>query len=730
MKKFLYFIALSALISLLIILNPREQEVVSAYQESESHLLLPQRNVVIVTLDLKDNNLDIKSSDSIKKLNTLSNNFQSIKGVNKVDSILSASVISPALDEDGYETIEVKKFIPRNATDEELALALNRLGSFPELKPYINSNADSLLFYISLGYRVQPSSILESLNNVKDTSDISFSFTGKSPIIAVTEKLLSNDILIFLPLLFIFVMLIFLTFRSAKAIFFAWIVMILAVTFSFSFITYIGIKITPLILLVPVFALGLLSDYIIHYMYHLLYAPHNDSALKVRKSLLYPLGLTALSTLTGFLSLMYINASGHTLLGGIISTAVLVTFIGVTLWLPYIKFNKPKKDLLPRFSHYQIIFFTKLYRKRKFLYITLIIGIIWGIITLPNLKIEPYPIEQLPVDSPIQGAEKEINNDFFGSLPFFIEIDSGEANGFLSKESLITLEEIHKSLSISEEVGYSYSLLTVLKRINYYFNGDEESLMTYDDEFGFYQMLIEQYLIYFSSSVDPLEYESLVDPSFRFFSIKGFIKYTNVESLDSFYAEIENIRNMLPENWDLSVHGVVKDLNKEKQGLKKNWIFSFAVGSFLIFITVLLFYRKFKLALLSLIPGFISMVLSFGIISTMGIAIDSFSIIFVAIITGLVIDYSIHTLSALDKMPKVETIKEGFSYINHYSGIPIFLSFLTSLFSFSVLFLSSFKGARSLGLLLFASLLISYILSFYLLPIIILPTKIIKRTNK
>jgi predicted RND superfamily exporter protein len=118
------------------------------------------------------------------------------------------------------------------------------------------------------------------------------------------------------------------------------------------------------------------------------------------------------------------------------------------------------------------------------------------------------------------------------------------------------------------------------------------------------------------------------------------------------------------------------------------------------------------------------MVISFGLISMAGISIDAFSIIFVAIITGLVIDYSIHTLVALDQIKEVESLEEGFSRIIGYSGIPIFLSFLTSLLSFSVLFLSSFSGARNLGFLLLASLILSFFLSLYLIPLIILPIHI------
>ena len=148
-----------------------------------------------------------------------------------------------------------------------------------------------------------------------------------------------------------------------------------------------------------------------------------------------------------------------------------------------------------------------------------------------------------------------------------------------------------------------------------------------------------------------------------------------------------------------------------------NWVLSFLGGSLLIFVTVLIFYRKLSLALLSLVPSVISMLISFGFISLTGISIDVFSIIFVAIITGLVIDYSIHTLVALDQIKGVESLENGFSTIVGHSGIPIFLSFLTSLLSFSVLLLSSFRGARNLGFLLLISLILSFFFSLYLITI-------------
>ncbi len=125
------------------------------------------------------------------------------------------------------------------------------------------------------------------------------------------------------------------------------------------------------------------------------------------------------------------------------------------------------------------------------------------------------------------------------------------------------MDEIHREMS-EMNVGYSFSMLTVLKRMNYYFMGSEESLLSSTEFDDFYDALIEQYLLYYSSSVDPLEYASLLDNSYRVFSIKGLIYYHNYEDLERFTGLMGKIESELPEGWSLSVHGMIKQLENEQ----------------------------------------------------------------------------------------------------------------------------------------------------------------------
>jgi uncharacterized protein len=728
MKKALFVsIVLILALAAYFLVPARSDNLVKPYQDTDSQLLIPQRNVVIVTIDLKSSDRNFFTEETISLLEKLNQDLIEIKGVTQVDSILNANTVRS----DEYEIFINPIIAPKVERTVDYYTGLpHQIVKYPELKPYINESMESLLFYIYFGYKVSPMAIDKALTVVQDTyTEFSLEYTGMSPIIAKTEQLLTADIVIFLPVLLILIMLVFLSFKNIKAIISAWILIIIAVFASYSFIRFAGVEDSPLLLLVPVFSLGLLSDYIIHYYYHLFYAPGSHEVFSVRKRMLFPLSMTAISTLTGFISLLFINGSGHLLLGTLISASVIITFMGVFLWFPYLKFKTPSRNILPRFQTLQVRFFSLIVKVRWVIYLLLLALLVWGLFLLPNLKIEPYPIEQLPAGNTIKKADRVINGEFYGNIPYFIEIDTGEEGAVLTREALLVLDDLHTLLDTSDVVGYSHSMLTILKQLSFYFEGDKDMLLKSEDMMG--SFIIEQYMLYYSSSVDPLEYESLINAAYSVFSVKGLLYYQNVDSLTEFYNLINQIDTTLPEGWSIQVHGMINELQTEERILKRNWIYSFAIGSFMIFIMVLIFYKKLLMALLSLIPGILSMIFSFGIISLAGISIDAFSIIFVAIIIGLVIDYSIHTLGAIESLKNITTVEEGFAYIINYSGKPIFLSFLTSIFSFSVLFLSSFTGARTLGLLLVSSLLISFFLSVYLLPVIILPNRIKReKSNK
>lgn len=696
--------------------------------DTPGQLQIPQRNVVIATVDLPKSALDLDTAAHVAPLRELQAAFQELPGVSRVDSILSVSRVI-AVDED----IIVSRAVPADQsllTDQYMVQLLSEWRDYPEIWPYVSEDARYLLFYVYYGNKVSPQQIYRSIEALQSdwNQRLPFDFTGQRPIIAETEQRLTGDIGLFFPILGILIILVFGLFRSKRVLAAAIVLMLVSVATAYGLVRFIGIADSPLLLLVPVFGFGLLSDYALHYFYHFFHAPETSKTHGLRKSLLFPLSLTALSTFIGFLSLSLINGSGHLQLGLLIASAVLITYGGVFLWLDYQSWPPTRGPLMQGFQRFQGRLFARIAQVRYFVFALVLLVTIAGALQIPNLTIEPYPIGQLPDSSTIRKADDLINRNFFGSVPFFIEIDTGKSGGLLQKENLLALEMLHRNFD-AEEQGYAYSLLTVLKRMNYYFMGSEDSLLETDEFDDYYDMLVEQYLLYYSSSVDPAEFAAMVDNSYRFVSFRGFIHYHDFSDIQRFQSLLAETSAGFPAGWQIISHGMLDQLSREHRNLGQNWVFSFLGGGLLIFLTVWAFYRKLKLALLSLIPGIISMIISFGVIALLGISVDAFSIIFVSIITGLVIDYSIHTLAALDTIGPFDTLEAGFLAVLGYSGIPIFLSFVTSFGAFSVLFISSFSGARNLGFLLCTSLVLSFFLSLYLLPLIMLPYKMNKEKS-
>ncbi|QEN07094.1 hypothetical protein EXM22_03495 [Oceanispirochaeta crateris] len=726
MKSSIYLLIIGLLTLAFFFFSPQQKSGVGeVYAEKDGEIMVPQKNVAIVTLELSKSGLNFINPKDILRLGGLQKDFSSMKNVAKIESILNASRVISERDD-----ILVSRAIPTDPqliSESYLKKLSQEIPEYPELTPFISKDLSTILFYIYYSNAADPREIHLELQQLQQKwkNDISFDFTGQSPIIAETELLLTKDIALFLPILFVMIILILSLFRSVGAVLSSLLMILVSMIFAYGFVKFIGIQDSPLVLLIPVFSIGLLSDYFIHYFYHRFHTPQGQLHKSLRRVLLFPLSLTALSTITGFLSLSLINGSGHLQLGLIMAVAVIITWTSVFLWIDSLKFTRVKNNVFSGFQKAQGRLFVLIAKYRILLFLIIFCGVIWGGSQLFNLSIEPYPIEQLPANSTIKKADRIINQDFYGTLPFFLEVDTGEINGLLKKETLLKLNDIHREME-DNNVGYAFSLLSVLKRMNYYFMGSEESFLSSTEFDDVYDALIEQYLLYYSSSVDPLEYESLLDNSYRYFSIKGLMYYHDHEDLTRFMTLMEDIRSNLPDGWTLANHGMAAQLEVEQTHLRNNWVLSFLSGSLLIFLTVLIYYRKIGLAVLSLLPGVVSMIFSFGLISISGISIDAFSIIFVAIISGLVIDYSIHTLIALDQIQEIQSLSQGFSKVIGYSGIPIFLSFITSVLSFSVLFLSSFSGARILGFLLLSSLILSFTMSLYLIPLIILPLRLKK----
>jgi len=477
--------------------------------------------------------------------------------------------------------------------------------------------------------------------------------------------------------------------------------------------------------------------------YHLRGSSGLGIQARVREYLAVPLSLTALTSIIGFASLTLLGGEGHILLAGTVGVSILVVYLLVLWWIPAIPWarwpeatqrKRTARSITNRVQRGLTIVFLFVYKLRyAFLALSLVVAAL-GILALPRLQVQPYPLGQFPTSATIIKAERVLNEKFSGTVPFTLEIDSGLAGSFIAKTGLQRLEGAHGVLSSNPDIGFQNSILTVLKRMHYYFNDADLRYLAIPDieEEQRFSALVEQYLLFYSASASPESYEALIDSGHRIVSIQGILKYRGIATLTEFLSSLSQVRNELPSDWRIELSGPLNELLIRQKQLERNWFLAFAAGSFLIFFTVLIFFKNLKMSLLSLLPSLFILIVVTGISPVLGIQIDEYTIIIVAVSTGLTIDYTIHLLNSIRSIRDRTSVGQrtsnrrgpilryGYSLIRS-GGLPVFLSFLTSLIAFSSLYLSSFSGAAHFGFLISAAISSAFFIGVFLLPLFFLP---------
>ncbi len=730
-------------------------EKVEETDHEDSLLLASANDVVLLIADFSQVPGDALDLDNLMIISEIDKSLEEMEGLKRYRSILNASVIRAQ-----YDEILVTPFISRELIrsydPQEIIELKTQYMSFPELGPYLSSDFNSCVFYLEPGLTYSSNLLIKQVEElqkrIRQEYGIIFEFTGLRAIKVHIERFLTQDMLKILPFLFFLISAIYyVSFRNLNVLILAWILKALATTFAYGCFRLFGGKLSPLIILVPILNFGLLSDYYIHMFYHLQGKSGMHSWRKVQNYLLVPLSLTAFTSIIGFLSLTFLGGDGHILLASTISVSILVTYLLVLWWVPSETFSCVPaahpirlfgRSISNEIQRVLTMIFIQVYKIRIVLFSICIIILALGILYLPKLKVQAYPLDQFPNSSTVIKAENLLNKKFSGTVPFMLKIDSKSAGSFITKTNLRLLEDMHQVLSSNPDIGFQHSILTVIKRMHFYFNNSNPRYLAIpdvDDEEAF-TSLVEQYLLFFSASASPEAYESLIDSNYRNVSIQGILKYQGIESIDNFFSSLSQMKKDLPLDWSIKLSGPLNELIQRKQRLERNWFFSFAVGSVLIFLTVLVYFKSLKMSLISLIPSFFILLVVTGIASIIKMKIDEYTIIVFAVSIGLTIDYTIHMLNAI-RNTKVRSAMQtrsvalrhimpyGYSLVRS-GGVPVFFSFMTSMVALSSLYFSSFSGAVHFALLLAAAIGSAFFIGVFLLPLFFAPGRIISMRNR
>ena len=615
-------------------------------------------NVVAVAVEFGDRAGDGLDADNLAVLAEVDAFLRAMEGLRGYSSPLRATVVR-ATEFD----IVVRPFVPAallERYDERVAAELRAAYErFPEIHPYWSADFEAAAFYLELGSRLAPAVLVERLDALQrrlaKQYGVALHYTGVRPVVELTGRLMVRDLRKLLPLVgAATVVILLLTFGGARGVLVALAATVSAAAAGGALFVLLAGAGTPLLILAPVFAGGLFSDYAIHMGYHLGWRG-DGSGRAARGYLRLPLTLTAVTTVIGFLALGGLGSTVHRFVAVTVSAGALAALALALWWMPAAGRLRAARQrtaagaVARRIHRLLVRALLTLARHRVAATVLLALPVAVAAPQIGRLVPEPYPLHQLPAASTIVQAEAIFNRAFAGTVPFAVQIDAGTADAFLHPAALEHLRTAHRILGELPAVGHRHSLLSVVERIHRYFAADEADAreLPASDHPERFARIVSQYLLFYSASASPADYAALTDGSLSAVWLHGILRYRDFATLGELQRAVAAIRERVPAQWRVAITGPARELITHGERLRRNWLSALAASAVLIFVTVLAVLRNLRQALLSLVPAAAVLIAVTGLAPAFGVRIDDYTVIALAITMGLTVDYTIHVLNAL-----------------------------------------------------------------------------------
>ncbi|MDK2885864.1 MAG: uncharacterized protein PWP54_422 [Thermosipho sp. (in: thermotogales)] len=391
------------------------------------------------------------------------------------------------------------------------------------------------------------------------------------------------------------------------------------------------------------------SGYGLHY-YNAFHRLENIE--ETRKHISRPILFSMLTTVAGFMSFLFVEIEAFRELGILVSIGLIITVILVfTIGEHFLKnLNSTKKPSSLGVK----------YLGNKIAIISLIIFLFIGSISpflIKNISVKSDMVSYFSKKSKISIAYNLMENVFNFREPIYVVLEKDSP--FLATDN-IKIKEIKNALLENELISSVDFPDDIPLPILYNYSKSTPSLK------------------YFISSRNKIRLVINL-------TTKG---YYNVETVKKFVDSIVS-----KEGYRYYIAGSALIWNDINKNVRNTQIKSLSFAAILIFIMVLIIFRKIRSTLSVMIPIFFTTIMNFVFMSIFNIKLDISTSITSSILMGLVIDYSIHLASEEKRIgdPKKTVINVG---------PPILANGLGLILGFSVLLFSSLKLFQSISILL------------------------------
>ena len=725
---------------------PASTEAKRLYQET-GEVFLPIADFALVGII---NEGGIFNPETIAKIDRLTKKAAKIKGVARAISITNVAIVVGR--DYGLEVKPIMGSIPSQRAEmerfKEEALATKAFAAL------VSKDGKAAAVIMALRRSAIPASLyrdLKALAASEEGPERVF-LAGKPVVDHLTNTSLVRSVLFLLPLVIIVVMgVLYLGFGSARGVLLPLSTTVLGIIWGIGIMASLGLPLSMVTALLPILMISDGAAYAIHMVnrYYEEAGRGYQARIASSRALAYmglPVAITALTTVAGFGSLgssplasyrAFSIASVYSVAAALILS---LTFTPAVLALLPIKEEVRAKRKGRLIEGVLVRMAGAVERRRGTVLVGAVLLLILAIIGIPRLRVESDPLIYFDRESEIRSASELMNRYFIGVMPMQIVVEASAPDGIKEPAAMRKIAALQDYLESMPEVGTTQSVADLVKWINRAVHEDREEFNRIPDEVESVadvdyvtvqgkevevpmtvdvpgREMIAQYLFLYSATVDPSDFERMVDNEFKLANVAVYLKTTSREGIT---AVDRAVKDYLAANFGDDLKARVTGLSSLFLTLGNllvlGQILSLATSMVLVFLIVSFRFKSVIGGLAALVPISFSVVLNFGLMGWLGLRLDISTIMISSIAQGIGIDYAIHYLARY----RVEVAASGFPgaapRTTTTAGRGIVYSALGAIAGFTVLILGDFRAVRVIGLLMATVMFTSCIGAMTVLP--------------
>jgi hypothetical protein len=690
--------------------------------------------IIVVAFEAED----VLSRENLRFIRKLESKLQQVPHVARVLSLVSATDVRS--DGDRIEIVPLVDRVPDTIGERD------RLARKIEANPLYFGTLVSGDFRVgaihlkldeSMSSRKAREDLVDELEKVlawaSEETGRNLYMAGSPAIAAYVTKQSFRDLLTYLPFTLVLVMgSMFLVFRNYYLTVIPLVAVVLSVVWTIALLTLITGEINMITILIPtmIFVIGT-SDCV-----HIL-ANYQDSVYKaesrreaivrtVRLSMV-PCLLTSLTTMVGFGSMVINDIIPIQQLGVYSAVGIAFAYVfGITLipiLLSYLRHLhlmelKTQENPIPGRLGPMLRRLARINLRRSWLVLGLsVLLVVVTVAGIRRLYVDTDAANWFGQDSALKKSFELVNQKIAGAAVFYVSIEMGDGQAVTSQPVLQRIEELERVLEAEPQLGKALSIVDVVKYLNFKFNEEEQGAFAVPEEEG----AAAQLLLLASLSDDEGFLDEFVDPAHRSTVLTVMSKASDLARIAPVLEQIRDyLKREFPSAREAHLTGrsiLLANLHDPlMEGLKKSLLLAAA----LIFLMVTLSFRSIKVGLLSMVPNFLPVAFTFGVMGLLDLPLNLFTTPFACIALGLAVDDTMHFLARC----RIEFRREGTypaAIYNTMESVGKALIFTSLIFiaGFLIFLISGFQVTRNFGALVGFTIFGALAADLLVLPVLI-----------